>query len=206
MSKWTSISSGDCQSGVNLLELFYKDPKRWAYTFQTYAFLSRMKSQMNERPGLGSGHGPDWVLFERSVYSDRVCFAANCHAEGIISDMEYAMYCDFHTFLIDSMKELALDGIIYLRSSPETCMARLKQRSRTEEATVSLDYLKSLNQRHEDWLINKSVSCPGLTAKNIPVLVLDADIDFREDSAECVKLLSELERFMGSLGGQDESE
>ena len=27
----------------NLLELFYKDPKRWGYTFQTYAFLSRCR-------------------------------------------------------------------------------------------------------------------------------------------------------------------
>jgi deoxyadenosine/deoxycytidine kinase len=29
------------------LELFYKDANRWAYTFQMYAFLSRLKAQMN---------------------------------------------------------------------------------------------------------------------------------------------------------------
>ena len=34
------------RSGGNLLDLFYKDSKRWAYTFQSYAFLSRMKAQL----------------------------------------------------------------------------------------------------------------------------------------------------------------
>jgi deoxyadenosine/deoxycytidine kinase len=53
--KWTSVEEGEAdsdeitasqKSGGNLLGLFYKDSERWAYTFQTYAFLSRMKSQM----------------------------------------------------------------------------------------------------------------------------------------------------------------
>ena len=32
--------------GGNLLQMFYDDPKRWGYTFQTYAFLSRMRAQL----------------------------------------------------------------------------------------------------------------------------------------------------------------
>ncbi len=34
--KWQNVA------GHNLLEQFYKDPKRWAYTFQSYAFVSRV--------------------------------------------------------------------------------------------------------------------------------------------------------------------
>lgn len=29
--------------GHNLLEMFYKDSKRWSFTFQTYAMVSRMR-------------------------------------------------------------------------------------------------------------------------------------------------------------------
>lgn len=36
------------EAGGNLLDLFYSDPTRWAYTFQTYCFLSRMRAQ--QRP------------------------------------------------------------------------------------------------------------------------------------------------------------
>ena len=37
--KWQNIE----QDGINynILDMYYKDPKRWAYTFQTYAFYSR---------------------------------------------------------------------------------------------------------------------------------------------------------------------
>ena len=52
--------------------LFYKDSERWAYTFQTYAFLSRMKSQM--RHDLAATKAV--TIFERSVISDRVCFVS----------------------------------------------------------------------------------------------------------------------------------
>lgn len=66
------------KSGGNLLGLFYQDSERWAYTFQTYAFLSRMKSQMR--------HDVDTTkpvtIFERSVVSDRVCFAKNCNVRN----------------------------------------------------------------------------------------------------------------------------
>ena len=34
------------EAGGNLLDLFYADPKRWGYTFQTYCFLSRMRAQL----------------------------------------------------------------------------------------------------------------------------------------------------------------
>ena len=34
-----TISSNEGAKSENLLDMFYKDPKRWAYTFQTYAFL-----------------------------------------------------------------------------------------------------------------------------------------------------------------------
>src|SRR5713101_366551 len=55
----------------NILDKFYTDPTRWAYTFQTHTFITRMKAlQENSQRNYA---GAIQVL-ERSVYSDR-CFA-----------------------------------------------------------------------------------------------------------------------------------
>lgn len=40
---WQNIKQGDS----NLLDLFYKEPTRWGFTFQTYAFMSRLRHWRN---------------------------------------------------------------------------------------------------------------------------------------------------------------
>ena len=52
---------------TNLLELMYKDPERWGYTFQSFAFFSRLKIWEESR---ASSRTPV-VFFERSVFSDK---------------------------------------------------------------------------------------------------------------------------------------
>ena len=41
VGQWTALKNAE---GTNLLELFYKDKKRWAYTFQNCAILTRLKN------------------------------------------------------------------------------------------------------------------------------------------------------------------
>ena len=72
------------RQGSNLLDKFYRDPTRWAFTFQTYAFLSRTQAAVSqlragdEDAAAGGGAPPNYV-FERSLYSDKHCFATNCY-------------------------------------------------------------------------------------------------------------------------------
>lgn len=63
--------------------------------------------------------------------------------------------------------DLVPDGFIYMRADPETCLRRMHHRSRTEESSVPLDYLESLHMKHDEWLLNGSLSVaqinnPGL--------------------------------------------
>ena len=41
---WSSIKS---DNGESLLEVYYKDRKRWSYSFQSYALLSRFQNTQN---------------------------------------------------------------------------------------------------------------------------------------------------------------
>ena len=48
----------------------------------------------------------------------RFVFAHNCHEAGLISDTEWSIYCDWHSFLLDALP-LTFHGIIYLRTDPK---------------------------------------------------------------------------------------
>ena len=54
----------------DLLDLFYREPKKYAYIFQSYCFFSRLKNwTMNQ-----NNYDTQILIFERSIYSDKFIF------------------------------------------------------------------------------------------------------------------------------------
>jgi deoxyadenosine/deoxycytidine kinase len=182
--KWQSVQGGD-----NLLDKFYQDTKRWAYTFQSYAFVTRILEQ--QESAKRNKHGIQ--VLERSVYSDRYCFAKNCFEMGTISQLEWNLYQEWFEWLVTSYAPRPT-GFIYLRTDPQVCFNRLKKRARHEESAVPLSYLASLNDKHEDWLIKKKDIASYL--HDVPVLVLDCNTDFEKSEQEMEKHLQEIAAFM----------
>jgi deoxyadenosine/deoxycytidine kinase len=45
------------------------------------------------------------------------------------------------------------DVILYLRTPAKTCLDRILERGRAEEAGISLDYLDQLESLHDEWLL-----------------------------------------------------
>ncbi|MBA3954623.1 deoxynucleoside kinase [Candidatus Dependentiae bacterium] len=166
--KWQNVG------GENLLELFYADPKRWAYTFQTYAFITRIMAQQEAAL---KAHEPFQVL-ERSVYSDRYCFAYNCFEMGLITQLEWQLYQEWFSWLVDKYTAQP-SGFIYLQTDPEVCFKRLQKRNRSEEQAVSLDYLTLLHAKHESWLVGKQGIAANL--KQVPVLILECNEEFENN-------------------------
>lgn len=164
----------DVGGGHNLLEKFYQDPHRWGYTFQSYAFVTRtMAQQLHAQKHPNAVH-----ILERSVFSDRYCFAKNAHEIGYLNTLEWQLYQEWFSWLVDGMMPRP-DGFIYLRAEPRTCYERLQKRNRQEETGVALCYLEQLHQKHEAWLVSKEQLAEGM--QDIPVLVLDCDADFELD-------------------------
>jgi len=167
---WTDLKNPD---GSNLLELFYADKKRWAYTFQTAAFLSRLKLVKDAlATALAVAKPGQIILTERSVLTDRYVFAEMLRAQGIMSDIEWTLYTSwFDTFATG----LPIRGIIHIDTSVETALSRIKGRGRDGEGGIESAYLTDLDAQHKTWL--KQTKLPVLTISTEVNLDMDKELD-----------------------------
>lgn len=209
VSRWQSIQTvaakepdAPPQTTIsNLLQMMYQDPQRWSYTFQTYSCMSRLRTQLQPPPSrLLHSQGTPVQVYERSVYSDRYIFALNMFELDCINSSEWAVYQDWHTFLVEQFgQQVELEGIIYLKASPQTCLERLKRRGRTEEEGVKLDYLEKLHVQHERWLVEKTTEIHFEKLKKIPILQLDAGVEFQSDPEVQEEFISKVKNFFAAL-------
>jgi len=174
VDEWTKTRNAN---GKNLLEEFYSDPARNAYLFQSIAFRSRMKNIVNQ----------DTAIIERSIYTDRNVFAKACREDGLISDIEWNDYCGWFDWLTNEFK-VKPTGFIYLRCDPKVSYERVQKRSRSGEESISLDYLKKLHQKHDQWLLNE---------EKTPVLVVDVNEDFENDPEKLQSMIDRVKEIFG---------
>jgi deoxyadenosine/deoxycytidine kinase len=140
---WTRLKNVD---GRNLLELFYEDKRRWAYTFQNAAILSRLKML---KEAVDEALPGQIIITERSVLTDRYVFAQMLRDKGDIDPIEWDLYeMWYNTFASD----LPMAGIIYITTGVATSSERIRLRGRGGEADIPDAYLKDLMVQHEVWL------------------------------------------------------
>lgn len=133
----------------NLFEMFYSDMPHWSFTFQIMAFTTRAKNWSEILEKVQGDH----VVLERSIYTDRNVFAKNLYAGGAMNDSEWQVYQQLWEFLSSNYCEKP-QKIIYLRTPAELCLERIKKRGRNEEQKMPLDYLKNLEDLHDEWLMD----------------------------------------------------
>ncbi|MBD3273382.1 AAA family ATPase [Candidatus Dependentiae bacterium] len=189
-NKWQNISEDG-----NILDLFYKDTRRWAYTFQSFAFVTRVQSIQDAL----KKNTKDLQVLERSVYCDRFCFAKNCYESGTMSALEWQIYKNWFSWLVQGYTKRP-DAFVYLKADPEVCYLRMKKRSRKEEDEVTLSYLKNLHKKHEDWLIDKKETIGYI--KNVPILTLDCNSDFENNKDKQEKHVKAVMDFINEIKGK----
>ncbi|XP_020943027.1 deoxyguanosine kinase, mitochondrial isoform X5 [Sus scrofa] len=184
----------------NLLDMMYQNPTRWSYTFQTFSFMSRLKVQLEPFPEKLLEAEKAVRIFERSVYSDRYIFAKNLFENGSLSDVEWHIYQDGHSFLLQEFaSRLRLHGFVYLQAAPQVCLKRLRRRAREEERGIELAYLEQLHDQHEAWLVHKTTPLHSEALLNVPVLVLDVNDDFSEEVTRQEELMKRVNTFVKNL-------
>ncbi|MCP3931415.1 MAG: deoxynucleoside kinase [Bacteroidetes bacterium] len=123
---------------------FYDDMKRWSFNLQIYFLNSRYQQILKIL------NGDHTVIQDRTIYEDAFIFAPNLHDMGLMSSRDFENY--FQLFKTMSSQIKAPDLLIYLRASIPTLVDHIQARGREYEGSMSLDYLKRLNDRYEDWI------------------------------------------------------
>ncbi|THF99285.1 hypothetical protein TEA_028166 [Camellia sinensis var. sinensis] len=159
VNKWQDVGPDH----FNILDAFYAEPQRYAYTFQNYVFVTRV---MQERES--SGGIKPLRLMERSVFSDRMVFVRAVHEANWMNEMEISIYDSWFDPVVSCLPGLIPDGFIYLRATPDTCHKRMLLRKRAEEGGVSLEYLRDLHEKHESWLFPLQSGDHGVFSVKLP--------------------------------------
>lgn len=129
-------------AGVTILENYYKNQSRWAFSFQMMAFITRVKQLRDIPKGVV-------VIMERSVFTDRNIFAKMLYDSGKIHDIEYSIYLKWFDELVG---DLRVDGVVYVNTCPEVCAQRVQKRARPGEDPIEFEYLVNCDKYHEEWL------------------------------------------------------
>ena len=172
--------------GQSLLTNFYQEPKRWAYTLETLTLMCRIKEHLLEQE-----LKIPLRIMERSIYSGHYCFAKNSHEQDFLQSVEWQMYHEWFTFL--SQKCAHPIGFIYLKVSPDIAYERIKKRNRLAEKKLTLHYLKQIDKKHEQFLVDKQNIYPFLA--NVPVLTLSCDHDFESNEMVLQHHIDALQQF-----------
>lgn len=157
-----------------ILEKFYADPKRWAFSLQIFFLNTRFRSI---KEALVHRHN----VLDRSIYEDALFTKIN-YEEGNMSEAEMILYTDLLENMMEELQDIpkkAPDLLIYLRGSLDTHLERIEKRGRSFEQVDGnpelLEYYTKLHSRYDDWFDAYDQS---------PTLVIDIDsidLDRNED-------------------------
>ena len=140
----------DSKTKKNILDLFYENPKKYAFSFQMLAFQSRYELLRTTIENIRKEElDIDTIVMERSLDADYHIFAKTMFENGTLEETEWEIY---RFVTRERLAEFGVSGIIWLDVPAEECYSRVQERGREEEGGLTLDYLRGCEEAHREWL------------------------------------------------------
>jgi deoxyadenosine/deoxycytidine kinase len=143
VDQWTEIKD---KNGVNMIEKFYANQEKYAFSFQMMAYISRihlLRKYVRENPG-------SIIITERSVYTDKNVFAKMLHDDEKIEEVNYQIYLKWFD---EFTQDLCINHYVYIKTDASVAKERVDKRARLGE-TIPYEYLERCSNYHNDWLMN----------------------------------------------------
>jgi len=137
------------------LALFYQDPERHGLSVQLSFLFSRLKQWQSL---------VQQELFHSVMVSDYLFAKDRLFAMTNLSDEEFALYDQVAQLVaIDLPKP---DLVIFLQSSAETALSRVKKRNRDIEKDITIDYINQVTATYDNFFFHY---------QDTPLLVVQTD-------------------------------
>lgn len=176
LDSWNKITD---MEGKTMLEKFYSDKEKHSFAFQMMAYISRL-AQLKRIIDI---FPKAIVVTERSLLTDRHVFAKMLYDEGFIEHAHYGIYLEwFDTFI----RDMEIEKIIYLKTSPSKSYERIQKRNRKGE-TIPISYIEQCHEYHEMWLN---------TFKKNQLLTIDANQDMIQNPNDYLSWLQMFDSFV----------
>ena len=158
-----------------ILEEYYKNPEKYAYSMQTLLLSLRFQAQQEAQWRSTRG---ELCIMDSSIYADKA-FLDVQRSCGFIDEYEYKAYeeiCKIHFPFLQYP-----DLHVHLNLSIDEEINRIKKRSRTCECNIERSYLEKLNDAYNDLI-------PYLS-KLYPVKIIDAQNPFDNVLNDCIQAI-----------------
>jgi len=181
VDEWETIKD---VNGTTILEKFYLNQDKYSFPFQMMAYISRLNVLHQALQDIKPNR-KYIIITERSLNTDRYVFAKMLYETGKMEEVCYQIYLNwFDTF----SKEFPVHKVVYVKTEPEICHARISKRAREGENNIPLEYLKMCDKYHEDMMENNH--------KNAEIKVIDGNIDVYENKNQLHDWLYEINWFI----------
>lgn len=178
VDQWLKIK--DPETGENILQRFYQDKKRWTYTFENIAFITRL---MRLIEALQSDQST--IILDGSLATDKNIFAQMLHQDGFMDPLEWQAYNLWNNFYQHYVMQHRII-YVYLKTDPQIALQRIHHRGRPEEKNIKIDYLTKLDQQYEQWLQTKPLDH-----------VLKFDCTCEETSEDYLHMIKQIIQILG---------
>lgn len=176
---WNHIKD---KNETTIIEAFYNDQEKHAFTFQMMAYISRLQ-RLQESFETAKKENYDLLICERSLHTDKNVFCKMLYDEEKIDEFGYQIYNKwfdhFQSFIQTSM-------FVYLKADYNICYERVQKRQREGETSISKEYLKKNNDYHDKWLLNHD-----------NVMILDGNQDCTQNpillESHCMKIIHHIQ-------------
>ena len=156
IDEWSKIKVDD----ITILEKFYKEPKKYAFTFQMMAFISRLtiiqKVIEQNKNAI--------IISERCLLTDKYVFAKMLYDSNEIDSYSYQIYNLWFDYFY---AKLPKHKHIYLKSTPEINKIKIDNRNRTGEDKIDLNYLYKCNKYHNNYFNDNESLLLSINMDNI---------------------------------------
>jgi deoxyadenosine/deoxycytidine kinase len=145
------------------LQYFYDNIEKNCYEFQTYSYITRIKSVINE---IYDNPNADIYILERSIWTDKYIFMELL--KDLVGEMRINMYntwWDMWSYIMP----MKVDKWVLLDTSLEESLKRITFRNRNGESAVDKDYQTKLYNKHIEFYNT-------LKKENKPVVIIESSI------------------------------